>query len=252
MKKYLARFYIIDKDNSKFVFYDIHHIINDAMGFNIVKNDLIAGLEGKLNKNPDLGFVYGSKDSFESQFEPFYKSAHEFYKMQFKEIDNVNTIEADLNGSRGMVSLPIREIRNKVEKFTFDNNITVGTFLNAVFAYSYACFIGKTNIYYNFVEHGRHETYMQNALGMYALTIPILVNCKNDKIKNYLSYFSNLVFNSMSNHVYPYRLLREEFNLNNNVLFEYNFDLNDVSNIYDKMIVRDIFLKRMFSVNFSV
>ncbi len=253
LKKYLARFYIIDKDNSKFVFYDIHHIINDAMGFNIVKNDLIAGLEGKLNKNPDLGFVYGSKDSFESQFEPFYKSAHEFYKMQFKEIDNVNTIEADLNGSRGMVSLPIREIRNKVEKFTFDNNITVGTFLNAVFAYSYACFIGKTNIYYNFVEHGRHETYMQNALGMYALTIPILVNCKNDKIKNYLSYFSNLVFNSMSNHVYPYRLLREEFNLNNNVLFEYNFDLNDVSNIYDKMIVRDIFIEKdVFSEFFCI
>ena len=89
------------------------------------------------------------------------------------------------------------------------------------------------------MEHGRHEAYAQNALGMFARTIPVLVDCKKDYVKNYLSYFSDLTLNSMLNNAYPFRLLAEEFNLNNDVLFEYNFDLNDVSNIKDEIIVKE-------------
>ena len=42
----------------------------------------------------------------------------------------------------------------------------------------------------------------------------------------------------MSNNIYPYRLLEKEFNLDNIVLFEYNFDLNDVSNIKNTPVIK--------------
>ncbi len=73
---------------------------------------------------------------------------------------------------------------------------------------------------------------------MYARTTPILVNCRYDNIKDYLDYFSDLALSSMSNNIYPYRLLEKEFNLDNVVLFEYNFDLNDVSNIKNTLVVK--------------
>ena len=101
------------------------------------------------------------------------------------------------------------------------------------------------------MEHGRHENYIQNSLGMFARTTPILVDCKNDDIKTYLDYFSDLVLKSMLSNVYPFRLLEKEFNLNNTVLFEYNFDLNDVSDVGNDIIIRDAF-KDSFSEFFCV
>ena len=238
LEKYLARFFIIDKEDAPLIFYDIHHIINDAFGFNIIKNDLTAALEGNLDDTLDLGFIYASRDSFESKFEPSYETTHEFYTKNFAYLEEINKMQKDLNGSRGFVSLPIHGISNVVEEFAQNNNITVGILLNAVFAYTYSRFIGSDEVYYNFVEHGRHERYNQESLGMYARTTPILVDCRYDNIKDYLDYFSDLALSSMSNNIYPYRLLEKEFNLDNIVLFEYNFDLNDVSNIKNTPVVK--------------
>ena len=86
---------------------------------------------------------------------------------------------------------------------------------------------------------------------MFARTTPILVDCKNEDIKTYMNYFSDLVLNSMLNNVYPFRLLEKEFNLNNTVLFEYNFDLNDVSDVENDIIIRNTF-KDSFSEFFCV
>ena len=235
LEKCLARFYIVNK---KYIFYDVHHVINDAVGFRIIKDDLNAIFEGNIDDNTDLGFIYACKDSFESQFEPTYKSSHEFYRIQFADMQEVNSMKKDLDGRRGMVSLPIRGVKRSVEEFSRKNNVTVGTFLNSVFAYTYSRFIDSGKVCYNFVEHGRHENYALNALGMFARTTPILVDCTDENIKNYLSYFADLALNSMSNNVYPFRLLAKEFDLNNNVLFEYNFDLNNVSDVCDDIIVK--------------
>ena len=251
LERYLARFFIIDNGKSKRIVYDIHHVINDAIGCIIINNDFIDAFDGNLNKNVDLGFLYASRDSFESKFKETYDSSHEFYAKLLADIGEVNSIQKDSNGSRGIVSLPIRGILNDVEEFTQNNNITVGTFLNAVFAYTYSRFIGSSKVYYNFVEHGRHEKYIQDSLGMFACTTPILVDCKNDDVKTYMDYFSDLVLNSMLSNDYPFRLLEKEFDLNNTVLFEYNFDLNDVSDIGNDIIIKDNF-KDSFSEFFCV
>ena len=237
LEKYLARFFIINGTYCRYIFYDIHHIINDGVGFSIIKKDLTDAFNGNLNATQDLGFVNAGYDSFESQFSPAYRSAHEFYSKQLHRIKESKSLVKSGNGSHIMISLPIHGIKDNVEEFTRNNNITVGTFLNAVFAYTYSCFVESTEVYYNFVEHGRHEIYAQNALGMFARTIPVLIDCKDDDINSYLSYFSDLTLNSMLNSVYPFRLLAKEFNLNKNVLFEYNYDLNDVSGIKDEIII---------------
>ena len=237
--KCLAHFFIIDKKDCRYIFYDIHHVINDAVGFNIIKNDLLDGFSGNMSPEIDLGFVYASRDSFESKFKSDYESAHEFYIDKLECINEAGALPKDSKGVHAMISLPIRGVRRKVDEFIRKNNIPVGTFLNAVFAYTYSRFIESDKVCYNFVEHGRHETYAQNALGMFARTIPILIDCKKRNINDYLDYFSDLTLNSMLNSVYPYRLIALEFDLNNDVLFEYNYDLNDVSNIGEDIVVKE-------------
>ncbi|WP_461463985.1 condensation domain-containing protein, partial [Methanobrevibacter sp.] len=116
----------------------------------------------------------------------------------------------------------------------------MGNFLNAVFAYTYSRFTGSDCVYYNFTEHGRHEDYCKDSLGMFVRTIPLIVKCENVSVEEYLSDVSGLILDSMGYSVYPFRLLASEFDLNNNVAFEYNYDLNDVSGIGDELIIEDV------------
>ncbi|WP_407374929.1 amino acid adenylation domain-containing protein [Methanobrevibacter sp.] len=239
LDEHLARFFIVDNDEGKFVFYDMHHIISDATCDGIISKEFYSALKANLNSDVDYGFVQASNDTFESRFEPDYDSAIEFFKSEFADIDDVQNLLGDVDGCEGTVRLPIHGIRDSVESLTYDMGITVSSLLNAVFAYTYSRFTGGDRVYYNFTEHGRHELYSQNALGMFVRTIPIIVDCKNKPIRDYIGETSDLILESMSNSIYPFRLLASDYGLTNDVIFEYNFDLNDVSDIGDEIIFSD-------------
>ncbi len=238
LDKSLARFYIVNNGDSKSVFYLLHHIISDATSITLLNKELEQALMGELDDEIDLGFVYASRDSFESQFDNKYKSAREFFHNEFADIDDVQNILNDVDGKMGSVSLPIRGIREKVEGFTQEKGITVNNLLNAVFAYSYSRFTGSDKVYYNFTGHGRHENYLQDSVGMFVRTIPAIVDCENRSIKDYLTNVSDLIFKSMENSIYPFRLLAREFNLNNDVVFEYNYTLNEFE-VGNDIVVND-------------
>ena len=238
LDKTMARFFIIENDNSRFIFYDMHHIISDATSRTIINRELDEILRGNSEDTIDLGFVYASKDSFESKYGPKYKSAHEFFINSLADIDDVQYFLSDVEGSKGSVSLPIRGIREDVESFAKKNGITVGSLLNSAFAYTYSRFTGSDKVYYNFTEHGRHENYLHDALGMYVRTIPVLVDCKDQQVSEFAENVSDLILKSMENSIYPFRLLAREFDLRNDVVFEYNFDLAEID-INDDMVLRE-------------
>ncbi|WP_407432192.1 AMP-binding protein, partial [Methanobrevibacter sp.] len=239
LEKNLARFFIVNNKDTKFIFYDIHHIINDATSRTIINSELKAISNNEFDRDVDLGFIYESEDSFEAKFKPEYESAQKFFSEEFADIDEVQSLLKDIGGNKGSVILPIRGIREQVESFAYENDITVSNLLNAVFAYSYSRFTGSEKVYFTFTEHGRHEDYSQNALGMFVRTIPIIVDCKDTSVNNYINNLSDLILKSLSNSFYPFRLLSNEFNLTNDITFEYNQDLNNMSNIGDEIIFSD-------------
>ena len=239
LDKSLVRFFIVDDAHGKSVFYDMHHIICDATSEGIFREAFERALNGELGDGCDLGFVYASRDSFESKFDYRYENAKKFFNDEFAGIDDVQLLLDDVDGSKGSVSLPIRGIRSSVESFAHENGITVASLLNSVFAYAYSRFTGSEKVYYTFTGHGRHQDYAQDALSMFVQTIPIVVDCKNTSVESYVGEVSELILESMSNSIYPFRLVAAEFNLTNNVCFEYNFDLNDVSGIGDEIVFND-------------
>ena len=234
----LARFYIIEDNDSRFVFYDMHHIICDATSRTIINKELTLALNGELDDEVDLGFVHASRDSFDFKFDFSYDEAHEFYRGNLCDADDVSALMNDVDGSNNHIQLPIRDIRDNVEAFCREYGITVSNLFNAVFAYTYSRFTGSEKVYYTFTEHGRHKDYTQDALGMYVRTIPVIIDCKSRSVGEYLSYVSGLILDAMKYSVYPFRLLAHEFNLNKNVSFEYNADLNDID-IGDELVIKD-------------
>ncbi|MBO7695980.1 MAG: AMP-binding protein, partial [Methanobrevibacter sp.] len=240
LNKALARFFISETEERKFVFYDMHHIISDATSRTIINRDLSAALSGELDDEVDLGFVYSSRDSFNSKFEKIYDESYEFFKNNLSMLDSAGILLPDGGGFNNNIKLPIHDVRSRVEVFCRECGVTVGNFMNGIFAYTLSRFTGSNHVYYAFSEHGRHELYLQDALGMYIHTLPIIVNCENRTVEDYLVSVSDLILDAMRYRTYPFRLLAYEFDLNNNVAFEYNYDLNDESGIGDELTIDEM------------
>ena len=108
-------------------------------------------MEGELDVSRDLGFVFASRDSFDCQFDNNYVEAHEFFKNNLSMINDVGTLLGDVEGGRASrIKFSIGGVRGDVESFVRECGITVGNFLNAVFAYTYSRFVGSGNVYYTF------------------------------------------------------------------------------------------------------
>ena len=240
LDKSLARFSIIETDENKYIFYDFHHMINDATSRTVVYEDLNSIFDGTFDDTVDFGFVYASRDSFESKFSNDYKKAYDFFNRNLSDMDEVSTMGYDLEGIVNIIGLPIHGVRSQVEDFCREYGITVGNFLNAVFAYTYSRFTGNDKMYYTYTEHGRHEEYNQKSLGMFVRTIPLIIDCKNRSVKDYLLEVSDLVLDSMNYSIYPFRLLASEFDLHNDVSFEFNHDLNDISHVGNDLIIENM------------
>ena len=240
LERTLARFFIIGDSSDRYVFYDFHHLIADASSCGIIEKDFYDALDGVLDDSIDLGFVQASYDFFDYKFGDRYKSAKEFFVKEFEDMDDVGNLINDVDGSAGYVSLPMHGIRDEIELFARENGITVSILFNAVFAYTLSRFTGSDKVYYTFAEHGRYDDYSQDAVGMFVRVIPIIVDCKDNPVHEYVSDVSDLIIESMSNGIYPFRLLAREFDLTNDVSFEYNFDLNDVSGIGDDIVFSDV------------
>ena len=114
LDKSLVRFYIMDNDGMKSIFYELHHIISDGTTRSLIDKELDAAFKSIFDKNMDLGFLYASCEDFESKFEQNYKSAHEFFIEQLEGVDEIPGLVEDVGGSKGRLSLPIPNIRDNV------------------------------------------------------------------------------------------------------------------------------------------
>ena len=239
LEDYLARFYIIDTTDRKAIFFDIHHIISDATTLSIIEEELNDGFEGILDDELDLGFVYSCYDDYMIKFDSSYEDAHRFFADILSDVDDIDGLLDDVDGSDGSVILPIHGVRDKIEKFAYDKGITAGNLFYSVFAYCLSRFTGNSRVSFNILENGRHKVYVQDSVGMFVRTTPVVIDSKDLSVDDYVCYVSDLVLESMGNNFYPFRLLASEFNLNNDIAFEYNYDLNDMSFVDNEVIVID-------------
>ena len=239
LEDYLARFYIIDTTDRKAIFFDIHHIISDATTLSIIEEELNDGFDGILDDELDLGFVYSCYDDYMIKFDSSYEDAHRFFADILSDVDDIDGLLDDVDGSDGSVILPIHGVRDKIEKFAYDKGITAGNLFYSVFAYCLSRFTGNSRVSFNILENGRHKVYVQDSVGMFVRTTPVVIDSKDLSVDDYVCYVSDLVLESMGNNFYPFRLLASEFNLNNDIAFEYNYDLNDMSFVDNEVIVID-------------
>ena len=74
---------------------------------------------------------------------------------------------------------------------------------------------------------------------MFVNTLPILVDCKNHNISDFMNYMSGLIYDVMRYDYYPFRLLASEYDIDSSIIFQFLPDWVSVDEDDEKIYFDD-------------
>lgn len=234
-EKSLYRIAIYDtKENGKYIFIDMHHIISDGTSLNIFLKDIENAYVGKkVEKEQFTGFSYAleEKKLIDS---PAYEKAKEYYDGLLKGADKECLLPKDDTDGVAKASHASRKLsinKSEVEDFCKNHGVSLNAFFNAVFGFVLSKYDYKEELCYTTVYNGRNDSRVDNAVCMLVKTLPVL--CKYDKdtrILDFIKGLSKQIFDSMTNDIYSFADISRNYQVKADVMFIYqgdNFEFNN-------------------------
>ena len=238
----LSKFLVVEKKDKYELFAVFHHIIFDAISENVFKRDLQIILDGGAVDVDDSflkvsAFTQQIKDSEE------YSIAHDFYNSMLTDVDEAGMfLDSVLPDGPGVSFTDLDLDYDLFKSFLDKYGVSENVLFISIFAYTLSRFTGNNKVLFNIIENGRDRFNNLDAIGMYVNTLPILVDCKNQSVSDFMNQMSDLVYDVMRHNYYSFRLLASEYELNTNILFQYlpdwigsdeGYDIDEDNNLED-------------------
>ena len=156
-----------------------------------------------------------------------YEKAKMFFDGALCDSDEVTDLISSVSGNKGFIvdNLPLK--RTDLIAFLKEKKITLNQFLTSVFAYTLSRFTGFDKSLFCLIEDGRGRGDLDDSLGMFVKTIPLLVDCKSALVSEYLNKTKNLIVETMKYDFYPFRTLAKDYNITSNITFQYSHDIRN-------------------------
>ncbi|ORX85151.1 CoA-dependent acyltransferase [Neocallimastix californiae] len=225
--------------------FDMHHIISDCMSMSIIANELnhyYYGKEEELEKlevqYSDYAYFVKEKDqnkNFEDQIS-FYK---EMFDSDYEELDipKKSMKEYEISDSiteNGKIStqsiayfvlLISEEISSSINSYIKNKKISKIVFLITLYSYILSKYCGQENVYISLINANRNNHYIENMIGMFVTTQPILLKFDNSEVsfEEILKENMNVLMNVYKNNDLSFSELKQKLNLksiNNTFIFQ--------------------------------
>ena len=262
MNKTLYRFVIFNtKQDGKYLYIDMHHIIGDGISLVILLNDIEKAYKGiKLEKEKFTGFNYALEEQ-ELLKTDKYEKAKKYYEVLLESADTESLIPKDNTGVEEKTASNIIQKLNlnkiEIEKFCNEKGITLNAFFNAVFGFTLSKYNYKENVVYTTIYNGRNDSRIDKAIYMLVKTLPVV--CKYDKdtiIKDYLTEYNKQIFDSMTNDLYSFQEISRNQHVTANVLFIYqgdNFEFRNFCGYRSELIdIESTIAKEPFKIDMDI
>ena len=214
----LCRFLIVENDKSYYLFAVFHHIIFDASSELVFRWDLSSILEG-LSVRLDNLFLQVSAFDHQIKKTAEIDEAKSFYEYMLVDSGETNAlldvVDADGPGYY-YIELDVN-VSEVLSKYSINENVL----FTSVFAYTLSRFTGSNKVLFNIIENGRNKFNNFDSVGMFVNTLPVLIDCKNQKISSFMKNVAGLIYGVMRYNYYPFRLLSKEYNIDSSILFQY-------------------------------
>lgn len=233
-KDILCRFAIFETEEVYCFAMDFHHLVFDGTSGAVILRDISLAYNGE--ELPKEQLTQLNLAVYEERLEntKLYAEAKKFYDNIFSGLETKSEITADYKEDSTVENKPGAEFtvfvsdklsNANVEEFAHKTGVTANTVFLGAYEYTVSKFTGQPETVICTVNHGRHDSRMQNTVGMMVRTIPLYANINEEStISNFLTDTQNKLQNSIKNDIYPFVKLSTEYDISSDIMLAYQSD----------------------------
>ncbi|KAL6635508.1 CoA-dependent acyltransferase [Neocallimastix sp. 'constans'] len=227
---------------------DIHHIITDGISISIIKNKLNKYYYDESSEDLETKIQYSDysinlnemkiNNNFENQIE-FYKnmfdddyeviSLPKYFELQPK--SNMNEIKSNNKNSISVCSKIIDNNTSQlINRYIKDHGITKTSLFLSLYGYILSKYSNQSKVFTSVVNVNRNNMYVQNMIGMFASTQPLLLSFKRQE--NNISFLDNI-----KNIMNILMKIQEEENISYSELKQKIDNLKNLNNVFISQLI---------------
>lgn len=221
---------LFDCPDGKFLFLDIHHIINDGASISILLEDINTAYEGKpVEPESYTGFdkAVDEKKDLESSR---YQEAKAWYDSIFRGCDSVSLPASEKTGSKERIGFYKKRSAKaaRVRSFCSDNHISENAFFTAAFGFALKAYTGNESAIFAAIYNGRIDSRLERAVSMFVKTLPVMTAGSPDmSILSFIQDCQSYLVNAMFNDIVSFSRIHDDYGITPDVLFAYQGEKND-------------------------
>ncbi len=234
-KEVLIRAEIYDTKEGKYFFLDTHHIVSDGESIDILIEDIDKAYKGEeVSEETYTGFEYALDEERLRSSDKLNK-AKEWYDSVFAGCSGETMPVADGKGDKhvAMLHSHLKVSAEDVRAFCEKNHLTANAFFTAAFGMTMQSYTASEDgAIFSTIYNGRNDSKLENSVTMLVKTFPVYFNPKNDSsIVSVIHDTQTYLLSAMSHDIYSFAEIKNEYDINGDVLFAYQGDGEDVTTL---------------------
>ena len=224
LKEDLFRASIVKDGGDVYLFLDGHHIVFDGESLVVFMRELEeAYAGGPVERARYTGFE-AALDEEERAKSAQYSAAKAYYEELLDSVDvECEPIrDRDEGRERGEEFSLETAVDKKALSAFLEGGATVNALWNAAFGFALAKFLSRRDSVYTTVHNGRSDARLQNAVGMYVHTLPVVFRLlEAERGKDTVRRIAGQLTDSMKNDLYPFAEISRNLGVKASVMFVY-------------------------------
>ncbi|OUM57547.1 hypothetical protein PIROE2DRAFT_17434 [Piromyces sp. E2] len=177
--------------NNEILLMDIHHIISDGTTSLIILDELNKYYNNELIEKLEIQFKDYAIDIKEKKDSGYYDKEIEFYKNMFDDDYNLVNIpkknqimeinkDSDSSEKNNIIRNIDENICKRINEYIKLNEISKTAFFLSIYGFILSKYSGQDKIYTSIISSNRNNYYIENMIGMFVGTQPLLLNYVNE------------------------------------------------------------------------
>lgn len=234
IEKCLYRTAVFETESSYTIAIDCHHLVFDGTSMSILCRDISLAFDGcELEGEQMSQFGLGIYEDLFTETED-YNKAKAYYDKIWSGVDCATSFIRDEVDDVNVIDKPATTLSFKtsgnitfaeVEAFANKCDVTVNSLLTAAYEYTFLKFAGENEGVICTANHGRHDSRLQNTVGMMVRTVPLYFRLDEEQtIFNFVRLAHKDIGDGISNDCYPFMEIAKEYGVSSEYMFVYQAD----------------------------
>ena len=219
----LVRIEVVKGPEAVYLFLDAHHTVFDGLSVDVLVGDILAAYDGKeLQGESATAFDYAlyEQDVLKSEA---YSEAEQYYESLLGSGEVTSYPDSAIPDGVAVGTVQTVFPAGDISRVCQDNDITVNTYMQAVFALTLSRLVRQSNPLYLTISGGRGACpQLMQSVGMFVKTLPMTVSVEGKQhTTDFLKNVHQVLQDSYARDFFPYTHLVERFKMHAEIMCAY-------------------------------